>query len=464
MKINFFGAAGTVTGSKHLVTLDNGTRILLDCGLFQGEGDSAELNQHFGFDPATIHHLILSHAHADHSGLIPRLVKQGFSGTIYCTDATYDLCVIMLEDSAHIQESEMKYRRKSASSGDLDKPLYTVQDVKDALLLFKTVELDNYVQIEEGVRFLLTDAGHILGSVAISLEVREGDDTKKLFFSGDTGRYDTQLLRDPAPFPQADYIIQESTYGDRLHEEIGNAEEKLLKIVLETCVNLKGKLIIPAFSLGRTQEIVYSFDRLNSAGRMPAIPVYVDSPLAVSATGVMRKHKSWFNQRVQEYMQKDPNPFAYDQLAYIREVASSKALNDLDEPCIIISASGMLDAGRIKHHLKNNLPERKNTVLLVGFTPEGTLGDRLRKGESEVTIFGERVKVKARVAELDSYSAHGDYKDMLRYLSCQDPRLVKKLFLVHGEPPVQEAWKLFLEKQGFSNVIIPKQAETFLLD
>jgi metallo-beta-lactamase family protein len=463
MKINFFGAAGTVTGSKHLVTLDDGTRILLDCGLFQGEGDSAELNLHFGFDPSTINYLILSHAHADHSGLIPRLVKEGFAGTIYCTDATYDLCVIMLEDSAHIQESEVKYRKKAASGGS-EKPLYTVEDFKESLLLFKTVELDKYIQIKEGVRFLLTDAGHILGSAAISLEITENGLTKKLFFSGDTGRYNTQLLRDPAPFPQADYIIQESTYGDRLHEDILNAEEELLKIVLETCVNLKGKLIIPAFSLGRTQEIVYSFDRLNSAGRMPKIPVYVDSPLAVSATGVMRKHKSWFNQRVQEYMQTDPNLFAYDQLAYIREVASSKALNDLNEPCIIISASGMLDAGRIKHHLRNNLPERKNTVLLVGFTPEGTLGDRLRKGASEVTIFGKTVKVKARIAELDSYSAHGDYNDMLKYLSCQDPRQVKKLFLVHGEPQVQQAWKLILEKEGFSNVLIPKQGETFELD
>lgn len=462
MIVNFFGAAGTVTGSKHLLTLRNGTKILLDCGLFQGEDDDIHSNSHFGFDPRQVNYLILTHAHADHSGLIPRLVKEGFKGTIFCSDATYDLCEIMLEDSAHIQQNEAKYLSRKGR-GHFE-PLYDLEDVKAAMQLFRPVDIGGFIQPEDGFRFLLTDAGHILGSVAVSLEIFENGKTIKVFFSGDTGRYNTQLLRDPAPFPQADYILQESTYGDRLHDEILNAEEKLLNVITDTCINRGGKLIIPAFSLGRTQELVYSFDRLNTEGRMPQIPVFVDSPLAVSATTVMRKHLNWMNQNVQDYILRDSNPFGYEQLAYIRDPESSKALNTLQGPCIIISASGMLDAGRIKHHLKNNLPDARNTVLLVGFTPDGTLGDQLKKGKPEVTIFGKKIPVNAGIFALDSYSAHGDYKEMLHYLSCQDPSLVKKVFLVHGEPEIQNVWKEHLHHQGFRDIIIPGYGESFELN
>jgi metallo-beta-lactamase family protein len=462
MKITFFGAARTVTGSKHLVSTQNNVRFLLDCGLFQGSDNDAS-NRHFGFDPASLDFMILSHAHADHSGLIPMLVSQGFKGEIYCTDATQDLCAIMLEDSAHIQENDARYlnKKRAVRNQDMLKPLYTVDDVKIAMKQFVKVDLNKSTELRPGIRLIFTDAGHILGSAAVNLEIDEAGKTRELFFSGDTGRYNTQLLRDPQAFPQADIIIMESTYGDREHEDTLNAEEHLLRIVMETCVEKKGKLIIPAFSLGRTQELVYSFDRLNTEGRMPPIPVYVDSPLAVNATMIMQKHTAWFNRNVQEYLSRDSNPFGYEQLIYIREVESSKALNELHGPCIIISASGMMEAGRIRHHLKNNLSERNNTVLIVGYVPENTLGDRLLKGDPEVSIFGKPVKVNARIEELDSYSAHGDYQEMLRYLSCQNPVHVSKMFLVHGEPPALDAWRIRLEKTGFRNVTIPAFGESF---
>jgi len=464
MQITFHGAAQAVTGSKHLITTERNRKVLLDCGLFQNKGsDNETLNRQFGFDPAGIDYMILSHAHIDHSGNIPQLVKSGYGGPIYCTPATLDLCRIMLADSAHIQESDIRYiNKKRERNGQRHlQPIYALEDVMEALKQFVPVEPDTWTVIDPHIRFMFTDAGHILGSAAVNLEFEEPDRKLRLFFSGDTGRYNDIILKAPSPFPQADILLVESTYGDRLHESTVEAESHLLSIVKQTCVERKGKLIIPAFSLGRTQEIVYSLNRLSNAGLLPKIPVYVDSPLAVSATSIMRKHKSTFNPEIIEYMQQDDDPFGFDNLVYIQDVESSKALNELKDSCIIISASGMLEAGRIKHHLKNNIADPDNTILIVGYVPPGSLGGKLIEGATEVRIFGTTYPVRARVEVLDAYSAHADRDELLRYLSCQDPAKVEQLFLVHGEPEAMGHFKTSLHGRGFSKIIIPQQGETF---
>lgn len=464
MQVTFHGAAQTVTGSKHLLTTARGKKVLLDCGLFQNKGgDNESRNRHFGFDPSGLDYMILSHAHIDHSGNIPQLIRQGFKGPVYCTPATLDLCRIMLADSAHIQESDTAYlNKKRSKNGQVRlEPLYSVEDVYNALKSFKTVPYGKWEEIDPHIRFQFTDSGHILGSAAVSLEFDEPQGKLRLFFSGDIGRTTDIILPAPQAFPQPDYIITESTYGDRLHESITDAEDHLLQIVLNTCVKKKGKLIIPAFSLGRTQELVYTLNRLSNKGDLPSIPVYVDSPLAISATGIMQKYKENFNPEIIEYMKTDEDPFGFEKLFYIQDSDSSKALNELDEPCIIISASGMLEAGRIKHHVKNNISDAKNTILIVGFVPPGSLGARLIEHQPEVRIFGRMYPVKAEIEVLDAYSAHADYKEMMQYLKFIDPEKVKRVFLVHGEAESQLHFKTHLHGMGFSDIVIPMLGETF---
>ena len=462
MQIQFLGAARTVTGSKHLITTDQNKRILLDCGLFQDRGaDNNTLNRNFDFDPSEIDFLILSHAHIDHSGNIPFLVKAGFKGTIYATAATYDLCEIMLADSARIQEQDVYYinKRRKRDGKKLYEPLYTEEDVTKALKLFKTVPYLKWKSLDENIKFQFTDAGHIIGSASVHLEIKEAQATKKVTFTGDIGRSNDKLLAAPGFFPQADFIICESTYGDRLHTNTEHATQLLLDAVLNTCVHKKGKLIIPAFSLGRTQEIVYTLDRLVNTGLMPKVPVYVDSPLSVNATDIMRKHKYLFNEKLQDYMDHDPDPFGFSQLHYIREVQESKRLNFKDEPCIIISSSGMMEAGRIKHHLKNNISSPANTILIVGYCTPKSLGGRLIAGDDVVKIFGEEYQVKADIRVIDSYSAHADYKEILNYLACQDKEKIKNIFLVHGDPGAQQAFKQRLKEAGYQNVRNPFHGE-----
>ncbi len=467
MNITFHGAAQTVTGSKHLIKTGRNRKLLLDCGLFQNSGgDNAELNRHFGFDPSEVDYLILSHAHIDHSGNIPYLVKQGYKGPIYCTPATLDLCRIMLTDSAHIQANDVKYlnKKREKSGKRLLDELYNPDDVLLALKQFVSVPLNTWKEIDQHIKFLFTDAGHILGSAAVNLEFDEPEGKTKIFFSGDTGRPHDIILKAPQTFPQADYIIMESTYGDRLHESSQDAEAHLLNIVKDTCVERQGKLIIPAFSLGRTQEIVYSLNRLYNKGAIPKLPVYVDSPLAISATSIMRKHTESFNPEILEYMKTDEDPFGFETLHYIQDVESSKSLNELKDPCIIISASGMMEAGRIKHHIKNNIEDSRNTILIIGYVPPGSLGGKLIEGAEEVKIFGNSYKVRARISVLDSYSAHADCKEMMEYLKCQQAHLVKRVFLVHGEPGAQLKFKEHLHGMGFSDIVIPLQGESFAIE
>ena len=458
MHIQFFGAARTVTGSKHLITTEKGTKILLDCGLFQGI-QTDEFNQKFGFKPAEVNYLILSHAHIDHSGLIPRLVRQGFSGPIYCTAATADLCKIMLMDSAHIQEQDLERinKRREKQGRPLLEELYNTEDAQRAITLFKTVKYGETFHLGEHkeIAVFLTDAAHLLGSAAVHLSIPDKGTFRQVTFTGDIGRPDDRILRKPDVFPQADIIICESTYGDRLHEKEVDMKGHLLKIVRETCVDNKGKLIIPAFAIDRTQELIYALDQLSSAGLLPQIPVYIDSPLAINATRIMKEHDECFNPEILEYIEKDGDAFAFPYLNYVSDVNDSKAINDKKEPCIIISSSGMAEAGRIKHHIKNNIGDPNSTILLVGYASANTLAGALKRGDRQVNIFGESFEVKCHVASMDSFSGHGDYNEMIAFLACQTPDRVQKVFLVHGEYETQVAFKLKLEAEGYKNIHIP---------
>lgn len=462
MKIQFFGAAQRVTGSKHLITTNKGTKILLDCGLFQGIG-TTELNLQFGFDPKEVDFLILSHAHIDHTGLVPRLVRKGFKGTIYATPATRDLCEIMLMDSAHIQEKDLERinKRRIGRNEEPYELLYNADDVEAALALFKTVDYHTPFYLEEGVRVEYFDAGHLLGSAGIYLTFEEEYHHKNLFFTGDIGRPNDKILRSPEPFPQADYILCESTYGNRLHEPEADMKTHLLRIVYQTCIEKKGKLLIPAFAVDRTQELIYALDQLAHEGLLPKIPVYVDSPLSVKATMVMKNNEECFNPEILTYVKHDGDAFNFENLHYISDVMESKALNDSKQPCIIISSSGMAEAGRIKHHIKNNVEKPSTTILLVGYCSPGSLGAALKAKPEEVRIFGENFKVRADIEIMDSFSAHADYKEMMQHLSCQDASKVKKLFLVHGEIDTQLIFKNRLNSMGFHDIQIPAQGESF---
>ena len=467
MKISFHGAARTVTGSKHLVTLDNGETFLLDCGLFQGMGrDTDGLNANFGFDPSKVDYVILSHAHIDHSGLLPKLVKDGFKGKIYCTPATKSLTEILLADSAMIQRDDAKYGNKRRAKQGLPPidPLYDMDDVNEVIPRLEAIEYNKPTTITSSVELLYTDAGHIIGSAAVSLKIKEKGETKSLTFSGDIGRYRDMILRSPAEFPPADFIIIESTYGDKLHDLIHTTPDDLLKFIEKTCVEQKGNLIIPAFSVGRTQEILYELNQLSLEKRLPHIPVYVDSPLSIEATDVLKLYPKYFNKKIQKVLEVDEDPFDFEGLRYIKSVDESKALNEDLHPKVIISASGMADAGRVKHHIKNNIDNPKNTILLVGYCEPHSLGGRLMAGQKEVKIYSEFYAVKAGVGSIRSMSAHGDYEDLMQFLACQTPNLVKQIYVVHGEAEVQDHFAERLRKKGFKEVLVPEMHQEFVME
>ena len=463
MNIQFFGAAGRVTGSKHLVTTVEGERILLDCGLFQGEGrEGDELNRHFGFNPMDIDCVVLSHAHIDHTGLLPRLVRDGFRSPIYCNESTKDLCGLMLMDSAKIQESDLKrinLRRHKRGEPALE-ALYNESDVHNTLQLFQVVRNNQWFAVGKNTRCYFSPNAHILGSVAITLTFLENDLPITLTYTGDIGRPGDQILAGPEAFPQSDYIICESTYGDRLHPEAEDAEKKLLQIVHETCTERGGKIIIPAFSIDRTQEIIFMLDKLAHERKLPNLKVYVDSPLSVNATAIMGRHRDEFNADIPEYITRDGNPFDFPNLHYVSKVEDSKKINETTGPAIIISASGMAEAGRIKHHIANNIQDFRNTILLVGYATPDSLAGRLRDGVDPVRIFGEEYRVSAKIETMPYFSAHADYKEMLDYLSCQMKKKVKEIFLVHGDEAALGAWKSRLLQHGFDNVSIAEMEQT----
>lgn len=458
MKISFHGAARVVTGSKHLLHINPDKKVLLDCGMFQGMGkDTIHLNLEWGFEPAEVDHLILSHAHIDHIGLVPKLVKDGYKGKIYCTPATASLAKLLLLDSARIQESDAKYVNKQRDKQGREhiEPLYTEEEAVAVFPLFETIPYNEHFKIDNQVELMFTDCGHILGSSAVNLVIKENGKKKTLTFSGDVGRYRDMILRSPDTFPQADFIILESTYGDKLHELVAVANDILLKHIQETCIERKGKLVIPAFSLGRTQEVLYMLNHLEMERRLPKLDYYVDSPLSIKITEMIKRYPDHFNGNVQNLLKQDKDVFDFQGLQYLDSVEESRALNDSNDPCVIISSSGMAEAGRVKHHIAHNIEDSRSTILLTGYCEPESLGGRLKKLPEEVGIFGRRFKVRAQIAEITSLSAHGDYEDLCQWLACQRPADVKKLFLVHGEYDVQERFRDRLVRKGFDDVHIP---------
>lgn len=466
MEITFHGAAGCVTGSKHLIHLNNGKNLLLDCGMFQGKGKEAAMrNMELGFEAKDIHWLIISHAHIDHSGLIPVLVKEGFSGPIYGSEATLDLCQILLKDSARIQEADARFmNKKRLLNGEpLIEPLYNVADAEKAIDLFEPLPFEKEIQLNPDITIQLFDAGHIIGSSTIYLEIMENGQKTRIAYSGDVGRYGDPILKSPAAFPQVDYMIIESTYGNRLHNKVEETPEHLRELIVETCLEKKGKLIIPAFSVGRTQELLYTLNELELDHNLPKVRYFVDSPLSVAATNVVKKHPECFNRAVQKIMKFDNDPFDFNGLHFIEDKRESQKLNDIAEPCVIISASGMAEAGRVKHHIANSIQNPKNTILLVGYCEKNTLGAKLKEAPEVVHIFGSEFQVKADIRVIESMSAHADYKDLYQYLSGLEPAEVKKVFIVHGEADSQLAFKERLSKKGFKNIAIPTIHESFKL-
>ncbi len=463
MKISFHGAARTVTGSKHLIHLNNGKKILLDCGLFQGLRDKTrEYNSELGFDAKDVSMVFLSHAHIDHSGLLPKLVKDGFEGKIYCTKATASLVRILLADSAHIQEADVRYvnKKRKKEGQTLVAPVYKINDAERVFPMLHEIEYGKKIKIDEDISVQFTDAGHILGSASVHLTLKENGKKTRLTFSGDIGRYRDIILKSPETFDQADYIILESTYGNSLHKNYINADEELYRIIEETCVKNGGKVVIPAFSVGRTQEILYDLNMFELENRLPQIQYYVDSPLSNKATKVIRNHPECYNKKLSEILTRDEDPFGFKGLKFITKVEDSKALNDNKNPMVIISASGMATAGRVKHHIANAISDPRNTILMVGYCEPNSLGNKLMRGDEKVRIFGEEYQVKANVESIRSMSAHGDYDDLCQYLACQNPKLVKKLFLVHGEHDVQAEFSKRLVKKGFLDVVIPDMHQT----
>jgi len=461
MTIQFCGAAREVTGSAHLITLIDGKKILLECGLYQGHDEEMDdFNSNWYFDPKELHAVILSHAHIDHSGRLPKLVKDGFRGTIYCTHATRSLCSIMLLDSAKIQEWDAEYfnkRQRKKSKDDrkpFRSPLYTGKDVRQTMRQFASFPYDQQFSIHPDVKVSFQDAGHILGSASLYLEIKEDKDTLKIGFTGDIGRPNRPILRDPQPMPEVDVLLCESTYGDKEHEAPPAETQRFLDIILKTCIQKKGKLIIPAFSIGRTQEIVHMLDRLETAGKLPEkIPVYVDSPLAINATQIFGTHPECYDDDLNEYLLEDYNPFGFNSLHYLRKAEDSKALNTSNEPCIIISSSGMMNAGRVKHHLFHNIDDERNTFLIVGYAVPHTPAGRLRGGADELRVFGVPKKVEADVEIMDSFSAHADRAELVQFLQNQQ-QSVRQLFLVHGDFDTQQVFRDYLRKEGFGHVDI----------
>jgi len=464
MKIAFHGAARTVTGSKHLVTLSNGKKFLLDCGMFQGMGTETDhLNRNWGFKPADVSYVFLSHAHVDHSGLLPKLVKDGFRGTIYATPATIDIAQVILLDSASIQLQDITFlnKKRREEGKKMLEPIYTEEDVRNTFQYMKPVHYHQAIEIDDSIMVQFFDSGHIVGSASIFLTLKDNGNTNTLLFSGDVGRYSDPILHSPDAFPQADYIIIESTYGNTLHDRIETYAGDLLKNIEHTCLHKKGKLIIPAFSVGRTQELLYSLNDLELDGNLPNVNYYVDSPMSIKVTEIVKKHPECFNRSVQKLFRKGDDPFWFKGLRYISDKRDSQALNTDFRPSVIISASGMAEAGRVKHHIANGIENWRNTIMIIGYCEPNSLGARLKNHPETVGIFGSPYTVKADIVTLNSMSAHADYNDLCQYLSTQDAQEVKRLFIVHGEPEVQDEFKRRLMKKGFLDIAVPELHQEF---
>jgi metallo-beta-lactamase family protein len=469
MNLTFWGAAKTVTGSMHQLNI-LGKSYLLDCGLYQGRRKEAEeRNRKFPFPCKQISAVMLSHAHIDHSGTLPLLVKNGFNGPIYASPGTADLCRPMLADSASLQEKDAQFlnkrylRRKSINmnGGQPVEPLYTTEDAEATFTLFRPTPMHTPTPIGPGVQYTSFEAGHIFGSTSMVLDLESDGRKVRLGFSGDLGRPGLPIIRDPEPLPAVDYLILESTYGDRIHEPIQSVAAKLAEIVNRT-YQRGGKLIVPAFAVGRTQQLVLLLHELTNAKAIPQFPIFVDSPLAVNVTEVFRKHPELFDAETVEFLTRHEDPFGFKRLTYIRDVAQSKALNDLRGPFMIISASGMAEGGRILHHLKNNIGDRRNTILITGYQAQNTLGRKILERQPEVPIFGEPMRLRAEVQELGALSGHADREEMLDWMKPIAAGL-KKAFLVHGEADQQTNFAAAIQSRYGLDVVVPERGESFEL-
>ncbi len=462
MKLTFWGAAKTVTGSMHHVEA-GGKRFLFDCGLYQGRRQEAmERNRNFPFPARSIDAVILSHAHIDHSGNLPTFVKNGYSGPIYTTPATIDLCLAMLADSAFIQGKDAEfcnrrrdYRKQIGRDAQECAPLYSVQDAEATYQLFRPAPLNQDHEIAPGVKFRSFEAGHMLGSSSIVMEA----DGQRLCFSGDVGRHGLPILHDPQSPPPVDYLIMESTYGDRFHQAITDASDKLAEVVNRT-VRRGGRVIVPAFAVGRTQQLVMLLHELMDAKRIPSLPVFVDSPLAINATEVFRKHPECYDEGAREFLTDGNDPFGFKLLTYVREANESKKLNELRGPFIVLAASGMCEAGRVLHHLRNNISDPRNTVLITGYQAAHTLGRKLVERPAEVPIFGEPVQLRAEVAVLDELSGHADQGELIEWMRPLTPGL-KKVFLVHGDPGQGAALSNRIHKEFGIEAVQPSRGDSF---
>jgi metallo-beta-lactamase family protein len=465
MKIKFCGADQSVTGSQHLITA-NGKKILLDCGLMQGKRKEAfEINRNFPFDAASVDVMLLSHAHLDHSGNIPHLVKSGFKGHIYSTAATLDLCQLMLRDSAFLQEKDVKFvnKKRTRQNKNPFEPLYTIDDVEKAMQSFIAVPYDKKVEIFPGISATFIDAGHILGSAGILLEINENGKTTRLGYSGDIGRPEMPILRDPIPIPNPDILIMESTYGSRFHPLNDHVEEETASVINEV-IKRGGKIIIPAFAVGRTQLLVYELHELFNKNKLPVFPIFVDSPLAVNVTEVYRLHPECFDRETYiEFLNNHEDPFGFSRLTYTRDVNESKKLNTFKGPCMIISASGMAEGGRILHHLANNIEDPNNMILFAGYAAQETLARKIMDGAESVNIFGDPYNVRAQIKKMDYFSAHADQTGLLKYIDASGPDKIKNIFIVHGEPEESLPLQKIITGKGYKNVVYPKIGEEFEL-
>lgn len=460
MKLQFLGAAQTVTGSMHLLTV-NGSSVLLDCGLYQGKrAEAFERNRKLPFDATTIDAVVLSHAHIDHAGNLPNLVRSGFTGPIYATSATRDLSNVMLHDSAYLQERDVEYVNKQHKKRKEPpvEPLYTSDDVAETVNQMVSVRYHQKVEVAEGVTVTFFDAGHVLGSAVTRIDVREGGRARTIGFTGDLGRKNMPILRDPDPLGDVDFWISESTYGGRIHEPVTGMEDKLVEILKRT-IDRGGKLIVPAFSVGKTQEFLYVLFTLNDSGRLPSVPIFVDSPLSVNTTEVFKTHPECFDKETLKYLLNNEDPFGFGRLKYIKSVDESKKLNDLNEPCVIIASSGMCEAGRILHHLANNIGDPRHTILVVGFMAEHTLGRRIVERDSQIKIFGEYYPLKAEVAIMNSFSAHAGQDELVDYTRTIDKKKLKQTFLVHGELPQAQQLSGKLAEAGYDKTVIPARGD-----
>jgi len=466
LDLQFHGAAREVTGSCHIVRV-GGKSFLLDCGLFQGKrSDTIQKNLNFPFDPAGIHSVVLSHAHIDHSGRLPMLTKQGFEGMIYATGATVELCRLMLRDSAHIQEKDIEFlnRRRARQNQPEVEPLYSVEDAERCLEQFVGMPYDREFNLLRNLRARFKHAGHILGAANVTLTCNEGGKPLRLHFSGDIGRVQHPFLREPEPPEDIDYLVLESTYGNRLHEAEADLKEKL-RVLLQEVFDRRCKLIIPAFSVGRTQLIVWYLNQLWLEKRLPRLPIYVDSPLSSNATEIFRQRYESFSEELRSVLLHDDDPFGFQSLTYVRDTERSKALNAQPGPMVIISASGMCEGGRVLHHLRNNIQNPANIVLIAGYQAENTLGRRILERRPIVKIFGEEVELRCQVKVIDGFSAHGDQSDLLHYarIAARGGKL-KTIFLVHGESKAQSTLSGLLQSQHpDAKVLCPEPGEHFTL-